>query len=151
MKFGCIVALSFVLAVGSAMADDAIHGVQSKQDFIAMKAKVTRDLADRKEYNEIAPNDQKTVIATLDRMDARWQKADDFAQLSPEDRVGMANDQEVVTTILTHASADSRVVCERIEPIGSKLPKNVCRTVAQMRREQQEAQDAERQNSTTTR
>ncbi len=150
MKLSSIVALSLLLAVGSAMADDSIHGIQTKQDFIAMKAKFNKDLSDGTRYKELAPDDQKNVVATLGRMDARWQKADDAAHLSPDDRIAMANDQEVVAGILDHASVDSRVVCQRIELIGSKFPKNVCKTVAQMRREQDQAQDSMRQNGATT-
>jgi hypothetical protein len=74
-------------------------------------------------------------------MEARWQHADNLAHLSPEDRVAMANDQEVVAGILNHASADSRMVCERVATIGSNLPKNVCKSVAQRRREAEQAQD----------
>ena len=150
MKLSPLVALSFLLAVGSAMADDSIHGIQTKQDFIAMKAKFNKDLSDGTRYKELAPDDQKNVVATLDRMDARWQKADDVAHLSPDDRIAMANDQEAVAGILDHASVDSRVVCQRVELIGSKFPKNVCKTVAQMRREQDQAQDSMRQNGATT-
>jgi hypothetical protein len=131
--------LSFLLFIGNAIADDAIHGLQSKQDFAAMKAQVSKDLGDGGKYKEISPDDQKTVVTTLDRMDVRWQNADATGQLNPEQRADMANDQETVTGILTHASAESRVVCERFMPTNSHLPKTVCRTVAQMRREQKEA------------
>jgi hypothetical protein len=143
MKLISIAALSLMLAIGGAMADDAIKGLQNKHDFIATKANISKDLGSDK-YKEIKPDDQKKLLATLDRMNTRWEKADDVAQLSPDDRVAMANDQEVVTGILQHAAADSRVVCQRENPIGSNLPTNVCRTVAQMHREQEQAQDAMR-------
>ena len=99
-------------------------------------------------YKELTPEDQKKVLDTLDRMTTRWTKADDVSGLSPNDRTEMANDQEVVTTLLTHASADSRMICERVIPIGSNLPKRVCKTVAQRNRETIQAQEAARQNST---
>jgi hypothetical protein len=113
-----------------------------------MKASVTKSFADRDDkYRELSPDDQKKVLATLDRMDTRWQTAEDATGLTPAARVDMANDQEVVTTLLTQASADSRMVCERVATIGSNLPKNVCKTIAQRRREQKEAQDAARGGS----
>jgi hypothetical protein len=141
MKLGSIIALSFLLAVGSAMADD-IGGLQSKQQFHALKASVLQSIDKHEDkYKELSAEDQKKVLATFDRMETRWTKADDVSGLSPADRVEMANDQEVVTTILSHASADSRMVCERVATIGSNLPKNVCKSVAQRRRETKEMQD----------
>jgi hypothetical protein len=138
--------LGFGIAVGVAFSaeDQTLNGLQDKPQFIAFKSKLNRDLADHQRYKEIKPEDQKTLLATLDKMDQRWQHADDLAHLSPEDRVAMANDQDVVSGILTHASADSRVVCERVEPIGSHMPQNICKTVAQRRRDQEQAQDAAR-------
>jgi hypothetical protein len=61
--------------------------------------------------------------------------------LNQSDSVEMANDQEIVATILHHAAADSRLVCQREVPMGSKIAVNVCRTVAQMKREQNSGQD----------
>ena len=139
-----IVTLTLLMAIGSAMADDSIHGLQTKPEFTAMRAKIAKDIGDGKQYKEISPADQKTLMIVLNRMDERWQHADENGQLNPTDRVDMANDQEVVATITQHASADSRVVCERIAPTNSHLPKNVCKTVAQLRREQEQSQDAMR-------
>lgn len=144
MKLASIAALSFLLAVGAAMADD-IPGLQSKRDFLTMKANVDKAFADRDDkYKELTPDDRKKVTDALDRMNERWQKADDASGMTDSERVAMANDQEVVTSTLEHASADSRLVCERVATIGSNLPKSVCKSVAQRRREQKEAQDAAR-------
>ena len=146
MKLTSIVAFSLLLAIGNAMADDNIQqGLQNKHDFMTMKAHVVKGIADRDDqYREMSPDDQKKLNDTLDRMTERWSKADDVAGLSQGDRVEMANDQEVVTMILNHSAADSRLVCERVPTIGSNLPKNVCKTVGQRAREQKEAQDAAR-------
>jgi len=151
MKNSFILLFSFLLAIGAAMADDSIQGLQNKQQFQAMKADVTKSIAARDDkYRELSPDDQKKVLDTLARMEARWQKTDDLAGLTPPERIEMANDQEVVTTLLTHASADSRMVCERVATIGSNLPKNVCKTVAQRRREQKQIQDSARGGSLET-
>jgi len=142
MKFGSILAVSLLFAAGTAFADD-IPGLQSKQEFQAQKAGFEKSLAAHDDkYRELSQADQKTVLETMDRMQQRWAKADDVSGLTQAERVEMANDQEKINTILTHASADSRVVCERVPQIGSNLPKNVCKTVAQRRRELEKAQDA---------
>lgn len=144
MHLRSIAALALLFAIGSAMAEDNIHGLQNRQDFTVMKSKITKDLGEGRQYREMTADDQKLLMTALQRMDDRWQHADQSGQLNPNDRVEMANDQEIVANITEHASADSRVICERIEPINSHLPKNVCKTVGQMRREQDKSQDAMR-------
>jgi hypothetical protein len=42
------------------------------------------------------------------------------------------------------------MVCERVPKIGSNLPQNVCKTVAQRRRELKEVQDAARNGNLET-
>ncbi len=150
MHLRSVAALIVLLAIGNAMAEDGIHGLQSKQEFVAMKASVLKDISDGKRFKEIKADDQKTLITALNRMDERWQHVDDGGLLAPQARVEMANDQELVANIIQHAAADSRVVCQRSEPIGSHMPHNVCKTVAQMRREQEKAQDSMRLNGATS-
>ena len=141
MKIGSILAFSLLFAAGSAAAYDSLNGLWSKQEFETNRTNVTKALADHDDkYRELSGADQKKVVETLDRMEERWQKAGD--SLSSADQVAMANDQTQVTTILNQASADARVVCERVQQIGSNLPKNVCKTAGQRRREMIEAQNA---------
>jgi len=150
MRVRFIVALTVLLAAGSAYAGDQQLVMLNKHDFMAMKAKVSKDFEKGDRYAEIQPEDQKKVLKALDRMDARWQKADDESQLSPNDRVEMVNDEQLVDNILQHAAADSRVVCHREQKIGSHFPVNVCRTVAQQKHDQEKAQDAMQRGDTGT-
>ncbi len=129
------------LAVGTAVAEEAQMHTLDKQQFAAYDTQVKADLQ-TSHYKEISPTDQETVLKTLDRMENRWQKADADGKLNANDSVEMANDQEVVSTILHHAAADSRVICDREQPMGSLISKNVCRIVAQMKREQNESYEA---------
>jgi hypothetical protein len=62
----------------------------------------------------------------------------------------MVNDEQLVDNILQHAAADSRMVCRREQKIGSHFPVNVCKTVAQQKREQENAQDSMRDGKTGT-
>lgn len=150
MRSRFIIAVTMLLAAGSVHADDAQPAMLNKHDFMAMKAQVGKDFTQDKRYREITPADQATVTKTLARMDARWQKAEDTAQLSLNDRVEMVNDEQLVDNILQHAAVDSRMVCHREDPIGSHLTKTVCRTVAQMKREQEKSQDSMRDGKTGT-
>ena len=145
-----IAALTLFFAFGAVGATDTQPAVIGKQEFVAFKAQVGKDFDQDKRYTEIKPEDRQTVTQTLARMEGRWQKVGDSTQLNPSDRVDMANDQEIVATILDHAAADSRVVCHRDAPTGSHLPTTNCMTVAQRKRTQEKAQDSMRDGKTGT-
>ena len=145
-----IIVAIMLLAAGTAYADDQQLTMLNKHDFMAMKSQVSKDFDQDKRYREIAPADQETVKKTLARMEMRWQKSEDTAQLSPDDRIEMVNDEQLVNTILQNASADSRTICERSEPIGSHRPQTSCKTVAQMKREQEKSQSSMRDGKTGT-
>ena len=150
MNLRFIAAITMLLAAGSVHADDQQLTMLNKHDFMAMKSKVSKDFEKGDRYREIVPQDQEKVTKTLERMDARWQKVEDESQLSSNDRIEMVNDEQLVDNILQHAAVDSRVVCQREDPIGSHLPKNICKTVAQQKREQERAQDSMRDGKTGT-
>ena len=150
MRLRFIVAITMFLAAGSVLADAQQLTMLNKHDFVAMKSKVNKDFEKGDRYSEILPEDRQKVTKALERMDARWQKAGDTAQLSPDQRVEMVNDEQLVDTILQHAAIDSRVICHREDPIGSHLPKTSCRTVAQQKREQEKAQSSMRDGHTGT-
>lgn len=136
-----LVLAALVLAVGPAFAgDDDLH-LLDKQQFAAFDQQVKVDLQSGTRYKEISPADRDDLLNTLAQMEARWQRADANGKLNANDTVQMANDQEVVNTILHHAAVDSRVICSRETPMGTMIARNVCRTVAQIRREQNEAHD----------
>ncbi|MBS0461174.1 MAG: hypothetical protein JSS41_01730 [Proteobacteria bacterium] len=142
MKISAVLWVSALLATGAVFAAGSVSGLWTHEQFETHRAQIGKALAEPGgQYREIAPADQKKVSETLDRMEQRWQAATD-GNLSEPQQVEMANDQEVVTTALTQASADSRVVCERVQQIGSNMPKNICKTVAQRKREMIQAQNA---------
>ncbi|MBS0194159.1 MAG: hypothetical protein JSR34_07910 [Proteobacteria bacterium] len=144
MKNVMILLVSLGLAAGTAIAADSIQGLQTHAQFETLRANVTKQLADPAgKYHEMSTADQKKVNETLDRMEQRWQSAGEGSP-SQADMTELANEQEVVIGVLSSAAADSRVVCEREFPTGSNVPKNICKTVAQRRRDMQDSQAAMR-------
>lgn len=143
MKFILAVAVASLFVLTPAFAADTLQGLQTRQQFEAMRAQVSKGLADRDDkFREISAADQAKLTETLNRMEQRWQAAGDGGTLTQAEQVAMVNDQEVVATILDNGAKDSRVVCERVQQIGSNLPKSVCKTVGQRRREMEQAQKA---------
>ncbi|HEV2607043.1 MAG TPA: hypothetical protein VGT79_03580 [Xanthomonadaceae bacterium] len=146
MNIRWVTAVALACVIGTAMAEEVIPmRMLDKQQFATFDAQVRTDLQQGHRYKEISPEDQDILMKTLGRMEDRWQKADADGKLSASATVDNANDQEIVRTILNHAVVDSRLICDRETPMGTKIAKNVCRTVGQMRREQNDSQESLRQ------
>lgn len=89
-------------------------------------------------YSEISMEQKSAVQQALGRIRLKMGGHQRVDEVSPQARVEIFNDQEMVNTILTQARADSRMVCRRERSTGSNMPQRVCMTVAQ-RREAEEA------------
>jgi len=107
--------------------------LQTTSDFQVQQAKVRSDLLAGEIYSEITASDRERVIAALDRMSGVIGDGS-IDRLSPERKVQVFNDQELVNGVLTKARADSRLICKREKPVGSQMATRQCFTVAQRER-----------------
>ncbi|WP_337245852.1 hypothetical protein [Luteimonas sp. gir] len=121
-------------------AGDGVVDIESGA-FERQRAAVLADLSGGEAYAEISPSDKQTVVSLLDRMQGVIEKTSSVDALHETERVRLFNDQEQVNTILTRAKADSRLVCRRETPIGSRLPQTNCMTVAERRRATETSQE----------
>jgi len=116
-------------------------------DFAQQRGKIQAALGDGETYAEIKPADRQRVSVALDRIQTHLDAAGSVSALSQADRVEVFNDQELVNNVLTQAAADSRLVCRRETPVGSHRAVNRCATVAERRRQAEDAQNALRTQS----
>lgn len=140
-----ITTASLLVAASVAFADNVQMSALDKHQFDLWDAQIRDDFDAGMRYKEITSADQETVTTTLTKMEQVWLRADGNGKLGVSDSVEVGNDQQIVSTILDHAAADSRLVCDRETPMGTTISKKVCRTVAQIKRDQDESQDALRQ------
>lgn len=103
-------------------------------NFGKQRAEIEKDLADGKTYAEISSSDRTKVRESLARIGDRLQGVDSVDSLDMQTKVDLFNEQEKVNTILTQAAADSRMVCDRDMPTGSRMRKTTCQTVAERNR-----------------
>lgn len=144
MRKGCLsVGFMLALAVGMAWATDARVDVDNGVSFADQREKILLQLADGETYAEISQQDRASVLEALGRMQQTLDAggiAATVATVTPQQRVQLLNDQELVNAILTRAGDDSRMVCRREAPVGSRLARTQCLTVAARRRAREEAQ-----------
>ncbi len=132
--------LAMFLATPGAMGAE----IDAQQPFAEQRAQIEKDLRGDA-YSEISADNRAKVMAALERMTQRLEGGKRPQDLKGDDQVSWFNDQELVNTVLTQAREESRLVCERYRPTGSKMPQNLCLTVAQRRAAREEAVDEIRQ------
>ncbi|NLA66855.1 MAG: hypothetical protein GX856_01165 [Gammaproteobacteria bacterium] len=136
MKKG-LVLVALMLFASAATARSSVD-VTGNASFAEQQKKVLTDLADGETYAEITPENRSRVVEALGRME-RLLGGREANALHPDDRAKLINEQEVVNTILTRARSDSRLICSRETPIGSRMATTVCRSVAERRRQQDDS------------
>jgi hypothetical protein len=129
-----------LLAAQASAANEA--DLSDRASFEAQKAKIHAQMIKGGEYGEISAEDRADVLRRLESIELALGLGDGTAGGLPPDRqLDIFNHQSAINQILTRAEADSRVVCTRERKTGSKFPVNRCVTVAEARREREDARD----------
>ena len=137
--FGGLFLVAMAHPANAVIASASVNGAKSDRldvmsPFAEQRHVIEKKLADGKTYSEISVADRSKVREALTRISSEIEQAGDVKSLSPAQQARVFNDQEVVNTILTKASEDSRLVCERVEKIGTHRKTTSCMTVAERRR-----------------
>lgn len=133
--------LLLVLAVPAvAFAKPAELPVRSGEPFAAQQQKVRADLQAGEVYSEISAEHRGQVVAALERMSLVIGDGS-IESLSPEKKIAVFNDQELVNTVLTKAREDSRQICRREKTLGSQMASTQCFTVAERERMKRSSQN----------
>ncbi|MBD9435135.1 hypothetical protein IB223_03430 [Pseudoxanthomonas sp. PXM03] len=109
---------------------------------------IQKQLDDGETYVEIATADRAKVKESLARFAAIINESG--GSLNPEQKTQLVNEQNEINQILSQAAADSRLVCRREAQIGSLRTTTQCKTVAERRRDAQDAQEVMRRNPSGT-
>ncbi len=110
--------------------------------FEEQRQALEQEIATGETYRSIAKADKQQVNEALERLSGLLAGITSVSQLNESQRLKVFNDQQLVNNLLTQAAADSRLVCTRETPVGTRLPIKTCKTVGERRREREVAQDA---------
>lgn len=124
------------LASNNAMAVAPVVDVPKiKQEQQELRQKV---LAGKGAYKDI---DAEARLDLLDKQETVMRLLEgrkSTSELSPPDQVTLVNTLGMIAAIVEKAE-DERMVCRREKMMGSNRPETICKTVAQLRREREEA------------
>ncbi len=139
MKYA--IALAVFIALASAARADKfdMHFNMGKTDFDAVRSRMLGQL-DSDRYAEITPEDKAAVIGALDRIGRRLANP----SKGDPDFLGIFNDQELINQIMAHAKAESRMYCEREQPVGTHITRVTCMTMGKWMERDEDGRKAAR-------
>ena len=136
---GLLVATS---AFAVSAADASGPTIDAGATYQAQRDAILKAFDDGKSYIEISSADKERVRFLLGKLDTLLADKSRLDDLDAEAKVNAYNAQQEINTLLTRAHADSRMVCEREQTVGSHRRTTSCKTVAERRRARDAAQDA---------
>jgi hypothetical protein len=90
-------------------------------------------------YEFTSNKDRAAIDTQFSGMQSLFDKYGTVGQMDQGAKVQLFNEQEAVNAILTHNDSN-RLVCEHIAPLGSNIPKTICKTYGQIQQEQRDSQ-----------
>jgi len=124
-----------VLQMGIVQAKtEVVVKADNKDDFAAVVAAVHQQMLPGGHYEFTSKKDRADIDTQFSAMQTLFDKYGTVAQM-----VQLFNEQQTVNALLTHNNSD-RLICEHVAPLGSNIPKTICRTYGEVQREQRDSQ-----------
>jgi hypothetical protein len=126
-------AMLLLLQAATVSAKEAKPDVKAatKDEFAAVADHVREQMAPGGRFDAVDKNQQATVNRDLSTMQSLYDRFGTVDAMDQTSKVELYNDQSEVNAILTRNDGD-REVCEQVKPMGSNIPKTVCRTQRQI-------------------
>ncbi len=90
-------------------------------------------------YSHFNDDERKAIFTRQDEVLALIEGKQAIADLGPDGKIALANALAAVDASVARAE-DSRMICERIKPVGSNRPQNKCMSVGQRRQMRDDVQ-----------
>lgn len=135
------VAMMLVLQVASVQAKETKPDVKAntKDEFAAVADHVRQQMAPGGRFDSVSKPDQETVNRDLSNMESLYDKFGTVDAMDQPSKVALYNGQSEVNGILTRNDGN-REVCEQVKPMGSNIPKTICKTQREINSENSQSQ-----------
>jgi hypothetical protein len=146
-----LAAMLMVSPVAAVVAKEAKPDVKAdtKDQFAAVADHVRQQMVPGGRFESVDKNQQATVNRDLSNMQSLFDRFGTVDAMDQATKVELYNNQSEVNAILTHNDGD-REICEQVKPMGTNIPKTVCRTQRQMNAEADDTKTFLENHSTRT-
>jgi hypothetical protein len=132
-------ATAWVPGASLASTHEAVKA-DTKGDFAVVVAAVKSEMPPGGRYEFVNSSERSTIDSNFAEMQSLFEQFGSVSNMDKDAKFKLYVDQENVDAILTHRD-DRRMVCVSERPIGSLIPKRVCRTYGAVEHDRQNAHD----------
>jgi hypothetical protein len=126
-------AMLMLLQAATVCAKEAKPDVKAttKDEFASVADHVRQQMAPGGRFASVDKNQQVTVNRDLSDMQSLYDRFGTVDAMDQASKLELYNNQSEVNAILTRHDGD-REICEQVKPMGTNIPKTVCRTQRQI-------------------
>ena len=142
-----VIATLFCLAGPLFAAPAKEHlSARTAEDFAAKAAQVRNEMRHSGRFGGISSRDKDKVETELSRMERLLEQHGSVDDMGPQQREDLFNAQERANALLA-GNDDQRMICEMVEPTGSKMRQRECRRAGEVRRTREAQRDGVREQT----
>ncbi|HEX7370903.1 MAG TPA: hypothetical protein VF284_11550 [Rhodanobacteraceae bacterium] len=128
----------------STPAPAIVSTITTKSDFEAVQAAIQQQMQPGKRYGSVDPAGRVSVNEHFQDMAALFSQYGTVDKMGPGAQDRINGDQNAINAVLA-AHDGRRLICHNEMPVGSHLPKRVCRSLSEIRNDQNNSQQMMRQ------
>lgn len=121
--------------------DQPVVKADTKDNFEAVVAAIRKQMQPGGRWQFVNAKERLTIDGNFADMQKLYDQYGSVDKMDVNARTRLLADQSSINAILTKKDGD-RLICESSVPVGSHLPVKTCKTYAQVRAEQQAAQQS---------
>lgn len=121
-----------------------VTGIKSQSDFEAVQAAVQQQMQPGGRYASVDPSGRAAVDGRLQDMGKLFAQYGNVDKMESQALARLNDDQNAINAVLA-ARDGNRLVCHDEMPVGSHLPKRVCRTLSEIQNQQNNSQQTMRE------
>jgi hypothetical protein len=128
----------------SSSSTQIVTAVHTKSDFEAVRAAIEKQMQPGGRFSSVDPAGRATIDGRFQDMAALFGQYDATDKMGPTGLARLNDDQNAINEVLA-ARDGNRLICHNELPVGSHLPKRVCRTLSEIQNQQNNSQQMMRQ------
>jgi hypothetical protein len=118
-------------AQAAAASAPVVTAIYDESSFQAVRAAVDQQMKPGGRYSSTAASERAKVNGRFDDMAALFSRFGTFDKMDQAAKSRINDDQNAINAVLA-ARDGNRLICHNEMPIGSHLPKRVCRTLSEI-------------------
>lgn len=122
----------------------AVTSINSKSDFEAVQAAVQQQMQPGGRFSSVDPTGRATVNGRFQDMASLFDQYGSVDEMNATAMARLNDDQNAINAVLA-ARDGNRMICHDELPVGSHLPKRVCRRLSEIQNQQNNSQQMMRE------